>query len=901
MQRIGALLLFPALLLQGCSVTTDKVLISPQLDFGSGPKATISEKLKTSPPKTIAILPLENLTGKEEAFEIVRGTLFNHLSSKTYELIKLYRIDRLLQERGLTKPEEINRKAPQELGQILGVDALVYGQITHYNRLYAVLYSQVAVGVTLRMLDARSGEILWEASHVSRKHEGGVSTTAWGIALTAISTAINIRKIELLRASDDLFRDVVKTLPAPSVAQALKPPQVSMLASDSGGTTKKAGEVIKAVMAGDPGCLATFDVGTLKAKLLMVESPEGVYVGTYQVLPGDNIKEAIVTARLTDKSGNSSEWQDVLGPVTIDTTPPAVPVGLRAKGADASAHLTWEANKEPDLAGYRLYRSLTPLSGFSQVIETEFAKAEDPGLVNGKAYFYRLSAMDRAGNESVPSAVISVTPVAPGPTTIGGEMKGETTWYAAASPYVITKEVVVPLDSSLTIEPGTVIQSQGPALRIKGQLIAKEKEGQGIRMISQGEGNWEGLIFEEGQGILENCQVQQARTGVACISSSPQLNSCDISQNDIGISLQGASCRPRLLSSSVAFNRGCGLFVSSSAAVEIKGCKITHNGKAGLRLSGAAASLQGCEVAFNGAEGVFCEDSSLEAQANHFHDNATYQLYHARSKGSPLSAAGNYWGTSKIEAIIAGIYGPVDFSPCLDGPPPEGKPVSLPILSSPLPSKIDQAAYLIPAHSPYLVNGVVTVEGKGQLHILPGVTVKYARGEAGIWVREGSIEAKGLPTLPISFLSASPNPGPGDYAYAFTFQDPQGANSLQHCLIEHASTALFIQAGAPEISSCQLLHGLQSGIECSGQSAPKITGCRIAGHRTGVGIICSGYTKPILRANNIVENAWALVNYSSLLIDARENWWGSDPPGEALFMGQVDFSNWLKAESAPHP
>jgi len=41
------------------------------------------------------------------------------------------------------------------------------------------------------------------------------------------------------------------------------------------------------------------------------------------------------------------------------------------------------------------------------------------------------------------------------------------------------------------------------------------------------------------------------------------------------------------------------------------------------------------------------------------------------------------------------------------------------------------------------------------LHILPGVTVKYAHGESGIVISEGSVIAKGEPARPISFIPAS--------------------------------------------------------------------------------------------------------------------------------------------------
>jgi len=133
------------------------------------------------------------------------------------------------------------------------------------------------------------------------------------------------------------------------------------------------------------------------------------------------------------------------------------------------------------------------------------------------------------------------------------------------------------------------------------------------------------------------------------------------------------------------------------------------------------------------------------------------------------------------------------------------------------------------------------------------------------------VVAKGEPARPISFMPASPNPRPGDYAYVFTFRDPQGVYLLEHCRIEHASTALFIQGGLCGDRPCQIVSGLQSGIECSGQSASKITHSRIADYKTGTGIICSGYAKVFLRANNFVDNAWAVVNYMNLLVDAREN------------------------------
>jgi hypothetical protein len=99
-------------------------------------------------------------------------------------------------------------------------------------------------------------------------------------------------------------------------------------------------------------------------------------------------------------------------PLTVvanDTTPPAQPSGLAIDPTSAVAGigvLTWTANTEADLAGYRVYRSAQPENGFelrtpSPVPGPGFS---DPGYQSG--LYYRVHAVDAFGNESRPSAVL---------------------------------------------------------------------------------------------------------------------------------------------------------------------------------------------------------------------------------------------------------------------------------------------------------------------------------------------------------------------------------------------------------------------------------------------------------------------------------------------------------------
>ncbi len=94
------------------------------------------------------------------------------------------------------------------------------------------------------------------------------------------------------------------------------------------------------------------------------------------MVPGDNIRQAIITGRLAlaNDPGNFSEWVDAVGTVSLKTTPPDTPANLAAVGRDRVVQLRWSKSSDPDLAGYRVYRSATPLSGFAEVAKTEFTE-----------------------------------------------------------------------------------------------------------------------------------------------------------------------------------------------------------------------------------------------------------------------------------------------------------------------------------------------------------------------------------------------------------------------------------------------------------------------------------------------------------------------------------------------
>ncbi|HWX38566.1 MAG TPA: fibronectin type III domain-containing protein [Candidatus Sulfotelmatobacter sp.] len=99
-----------------------------------------------------------------------------------------------------------------------------------------------------------------------------------------------------------------------------------------------------------------------------------------------------------------------------DVFPPAAPTGLEVAvipatpGTPAYVELSWAISPEPDLAGYSVYRSEDENSPGERIgTETLLSPAfRDMSVQPNRRYFYRVSALDRAGNESPKSSATVV-------------------------------------------------------------------------------------------------------------------------------------------------------------------------------------------------------------------------------------------------------------------------------------------------------------------------------------------------------------------------------------------------------------------------------------------------------------------------------------------------------------
>jgi fibronectin type 3 domain-containing protein len=118
-----------------------------------------------------------------------------------------------------------------------------------------------------------------------------------------------------------------------------------------------------------------------------------------------------VSSGLAAEPVESTE-SNILNVKPVDTFAPSAPAAITLAAAPNTISVFWAINPENDVIGYRLYRSeddSLPLVKWMLLTPDVWTRNtfQDTRVESGKRYFYRLTAIDKFGNISGPSASVS--------------------------------------------------------------------------------------------------------------------------------------------------------------------------------------------------------------------------------------------------------------------------------------------------------------------------------------------------------------------------------------------------------------------------------------------------------------------------------------------------------------
>jgi hypothetical protein len=325
---------------------------------------------------------------------------------------------------------------------------------------------------------------------------------------------------------------------------------------------------------------------------------------------------------------------------------------------------------------------------------------------------------------------------------------------------------------------------------------------------------------------------------------------------------------------------------------------IQDNENTGLLVQSAAPDLVQNTIARNSNSGIIVKGAGINITRNNIVDNKPYNIQ-GNMAGTSVKALDNWWGSSKVLEILAGIQGRVDIATILDGAYPQGKSLAVTVLGKKLSGTLKADAYLLLSNSPYRVIKDVIIDGGATLYMEPGVVLEFEQ-KTSLITEDGGVIARGTKDNPITFTAAAASPTPGFYNNAVRLSKQTKVNSsFAYCSIKYATTAFDIYYGAPEISYCEIIYSAQNAVFCRNDSTPVLSYNTFAENHGEGAIKCVGMANPKISNNNFIGNTVAVQSFSTIYIDARNNWWGANPPDQNMIWGEnINIKPWLEKEES---
>lgn len=147
---------------------------SPPRDFSA---------LRKAKPASVLVLPPLNNSPDVLATPSVWAQLSYPLAEAGYYVLPVSLVDETFKTNGVQTAADTHQIAPAKLREIFGADAALYVAVKRYGSVYRVISSDAEVTLEAKLVDLRSGELLWDGSSTASSAEQGSGNQAGLIGL----------------------------------------------------------------------------------------------------------------------------------------------------------------------------------------------------------------------------------------------------------------------------------------------------------------------------------------------------------------------------------------------------------------------------------------------------------------------------------------------------------------------------------------------------------------------------------------------------------------------------------------------------------------------------------------------------------------------------------------------
>lgn len=148
------------------------------------------------PPRSILVLPpLNNSTDVKGTYSYL-STVTYPIAERGYYVFPVAIVDQFLKENGMPTAGEMHQVPLNKVAEIIGADAVMYITLEQYGSKYQVLNSATTVRARAKLVDTKTGILLWQGEGVAQQNSGGSGNIIGDLVAAALTQAINSSKDE---------------------------------------------------------------------------------------------------------------------------------------------------------------------------------------------------------------------------------------------------------------------------------------------------------------------------------------------------------------------------------------------------------------------------------------------------------------------------------------------------------------------------------------------------------------------------------------------------------------------------------------------------------------------------------------------------------------------------------
>lgn len=160
-------------------------------------------------PRSIVVLPPLNNSPDVKAGPSVYAQVTYPLAEAGYYVMPVALVEETFKQNGLTTVADIHAVDAARLRQVFGADAALYVTISNYGATYAVVNSVVVVTASARLVDLKTGALLWEGK-ASANNDAGNNNSGGGLAGLLVAAVVK----QILNSTTDVSHVVAGTASA---------------------------------------------------------------------------------------------------------------------------------------------------------------------------------------------------------------------------------------------------------------------------------------------------------------------------------------------------------------------------------------------------------------------------------------------------------------------------------------------------------------------------------------------------------------------------------------------------------------------------------------------------------------------------------------------------------------